>query len=127
MICLYFYFDISARQTSFNFDTTTSTSSFVVYLLNEKRTDGLLGLDPIAVKTCEPILDPELQALPPEAEIPAISRLKSNISAISISGKQTFKTVYKLFLESRSPFTEQPGICFWICSRISVFRLSIWI
>src|SRR5690606_19432577 len=118
MICLYFYFDISARQTSFNFDTTTSTSPFVLYLLNEKRTDGVLGLDPTADNTCEPILEPELQALPPEAEIPAISRLKSDISAISISGKQSFKSVYELFLESSSPFTEQPGICFWICSRI---------
>jgi hypothetical protein len=44
----------------------------VLYFEKENLTDGLDELAPIAVSTCEPISVPELQALPPDAEIPDI-------------------------------------------------------
>ena len=36
---------------------------------------------------------PLLQALPPDTQIPCISRLKSSISDFSVLGKETFSTV----------------------------------
>jgi hypothetical protein len=83
-------------QSSLSLATVKSTSSLVLYFENENLTEGLFGLAPIAVSTCEPMSVPELHALPPDAEIPAISRLNNNMSAISISGNDAFNTVYKL-------------------------------
>src|SRR5574343_788917 len=95
---------------SFSFSTTVSISSLVLFLQNEKRTAALLLGEPIAVNTCEPTFEPEEQALPPEEEIPAMSKLNNIISPISDSGKDTFNTVYKLFSGLISPLKSTPGI-----------------
>src|SRR6476620_1262677 len=81
---------------SFNFSITLSTSSFVLYLLNEKRTVTWLGLLLTARITWLPASAPLVHALPPLAQILLISRLKSIISLFSVFGKLTLKTVYKL-------------------------------
>ena len=96
--------------SSFNFATTISISSLVLYLEKENLTAERVGSDLIPVSTCEPTFEPEEQALPPDTEIPAMSKLNNNISPISLGGKETFKTVYKLFSGSISPLNAMFGI-----------------
>src|SRR5690606_1582503 len=97
-----------SKQSVRNFLTTKSISSRVLFLENEKRTHGRSLSAWMACNTCDPIADPELHALPPEAEIPEISRLNSSISAMSVHGKDAFSTVYKLFSRVMSPLNWIP-------------------
>src|SRR3546814_2966395 len=90
-------------QSSRSLPTTKSISSRVLFLEKEKRTHGRSVSAWMAWSTCDPISDPELHALPPEAEIPEISKLNSNISARSVQGNDTLSTVYKLFSGVVSP------------------------
>src|SRR5690349_11310828 len=94
--------------------TVKSISSGVLYLLNEKRTAPFLDPGYSAPKTCDPVEAPLEHALPPEADIPCKSRLKSSISFSSDSGRHTFNTVYKLLSRlAESPWNSTPGIsCF---------------
>src|SRR5690606_14411923 len=100
IVCLDYAF---SRHNSFNLPITKSISSRVLFLQNEKRTLGRSGSTPIACNTWEPMSDPELQALPPEADMPAMSKLNNIISAMSVHGNETFNTVYKLFSAAMSP------------------------
>jgi hypothetical protein len=86
-----------AGKIDFNFEITKSTSVFVLKLERENRIAFLEGSAPISVKTCDPVSAPELQALPPDALMPAISSDRSNNSDFSDAGKDTFKTVYREF------------------------------
>ena len=52
------------------------------------------------------MFEPEEQALPPEAAIPCISKLKSSIELHTSLGKQTLSTVYRLLLGSIWPLKE---------------------
>jgi len=79
--------------SSFNFSITASISSFVLCLLKEKRTVTRLGLLFSALMTWLPTSAPLLQALPPEAPILFIARLKSILSDFSVFGKADLKTV----------------------------------
>src|SRR5450755_256032 len=111
---------------SLSLPTTESTSSFVLYLLNEKRTATWLGLLLMARITCEPWSAPLVQALPPLAQILPISRLNSSISDLSVLGKDTFSTVYRLF-PSGSPLKATPSTCFVSCSIIYSFTSPIYL
>ena len=111
----FFNFPISKFQnqmSSFSFSTTLSISSFVLFLLNEKRTVTWLGLLFTARITCEPWSAPLVQALPPLAQILLISRLKSIISLFSVLGKLALNTAYRL-LPNGSPLNATPLIFFF--------------
>src|SRR5690606_31336629 len=105
----YFY---TPTQSSFTVFTVKSISSFVLYLLKEKRTDGRVGLQSNAFNTWLPISEPELHALPPDAEIPAMSKLNKSMSAICVQGKETFNTVYNELSASILPLKQTSGIAF---------------
>ena len=71
-------------------------SFLVLYRLKENLIPGLLLSGEISERTCDPLLTPDAQALPPLQATPNISKLKSSISEIPVSGKWQERTVYKL-------------------------------
>ena len=85
------------------FSSVNSTSSFVLNLLNEKRTDWQSSWCGNSANTWDPWLDPDENALPPDAAIPWISKLNNNIELQTSAGKHTLRTVYKLFSGLVSP------------------------
>ena len=65
----------------------------VLYFPKEKRTFPRSGATPSALNTCEPTLEPLEQALPPDTEMPEMSRLNSSMSLRSDGGRLTLSTV----------------------------------
>jgi hypothetical protein len=71
-----------------------SISSNVVYLENEKRRLALVGSwYPSALRTCEPVVAPLEQALPPEQDMPSRSSRNSAIPLFGWGGNLTLNTV----------------------------------
>ncbi|MNN23674.1 hypothetical protein D3C81_1370790 [compost metagenome] len=97
----------------------------MLFLQKENLTDGRSEFVLIAPSTWDPISVPELQALPPEQDMPEMSRLNSNMSARSLQGKDTFSTVYSDLLGSITPLKSISGIAF--CSSSIIYDLSAWI
>ena len=62
-------------------------SFLLLYLLKENLKAALSFEQPIACKTCEPVLLTEEHALPEEQETPNKSKLYINISANSVAVK----------------------------------------
>src|SRR5690606_41760182 len=88
--------------------TTRSTASFVLCRQTEKRIGTIESSGQTLLITWLLWFAPLLQALPPEAHIPAISKLYNNISDFSVFGNPTFSTVYRL-LPFTSPLNRTPG------------------
>src|SRR5262249_4985420 len=84
----------SGISTDFRKLTAYSISSFVLYLLKEKRTVVQSSRLASAFITCDPPASPLVQALPPETQMPAWSSSINNDSVRELLGKQTLSTVY---------------------------------
>ncbi len=81
-------------------------------LQKEKRTVTQSVFGEMAFITWLPALAPDVQALPPLAQILFISKLKRSISERSDFGKFTLNKVYKL-LPDGSPLKVADGIRFF--------------
>ena len=85
--------NIADLVISFSLLIVKSISSNVLVWEKEKRMVLRSELPFKASSTCEPASAPELQALPPDTLMPAMSRLSSSKSDLSEFGKLTLNTL----------------------------------